>query len=293
MIAAHDLLARSFDLLLGPLDRWNPTAGLWSASALAGVVLLFVFRWTSNPATIRAARRRAQAELLAVRLYREDPRVVLRAQARFLGAIGRYVVQMLIPFAALLLPFALLAAQLDARYGSRALGIGERAVVEAFGTAAMLESASLQSADGVVIESGPVRIAERGEMSWRVLAKAPGRQAITLVVDRRLIAKEVVVSQTARGASARRMCASVASFVLAAAEPAIGDGCTVRRIEILYPPLEIDVLGWKAPWIVVFVAVSSAVALAAPPPRRRGILSRRASPVTGHKPSAHDVSRAW
>jgi hypothetical protein len=261
LTAAHDLFARFFDLLLGPLDRWMPTAGLWAASAVAGVLLLFVFRWTSNPAAIRRARRLAQAELLAVRLYREDPRVALRAQARFLGALGRYLGQMLVPFAALLLPFALLAGQLDARYGSRALGVGERAIVEAFGTAAMLESASLQSADGVVIESGPVRIAERGEMSWRVLAKAPGRQTLTLVVDGQRVGKEVVVSRTAVGASARRMCANAASFLLAAAEPAIGDGYAVRRIEILYPPLEIDVLGWKASWIIVFLAVSSLVAL--------------------------------
>ncbi len=262
MTAAHDLLAHSFDLLLGPLDRWIPTAGLWAASAASGVVLLFMFRWTSNPRAIRAARRQAQAQLLAVRLYREDPRVVLRAQGRFLAAIGRYLGHMLVPFVALVLPFGLLAAQLDARYASRALVVGERVIVEGFGTASMLDSASLETSKGLAIEAGPVRVAERGEMSWRVLAKAPGRQTVTLVVDGRLIGKEVVVSQTARGASARRMCASVASFLLAAAEPAIGDGCAVRRIEVLYAPLEIDVLGWKAPWIVVFLAVSSLVALA-------------------------------
>jgi hypothetical protein len=131
LIVAHDLLTQAFDLLLGPLDRWAPTAGLWVVSALSGVAVLFVFRWTSNAAAIRATRRRAQAELLAVRLYRENPRVVLRAQARFLAALARYLGYMLVPFTVLLLPFALICAQLDARYGARALHPGERAVVEA------------------------------------------------------------------------------------------------------------------------------------------------------------------
>jgi len=262
LIAAHDFLVHVFDLLLGPLDRWAPTAGLWVVSALSGIAVLLVFRWTSNPAAIRAARRSAQAELLAVRLYREDPRVVLRAQARFLAALARYLGHMLIPFAVLVLPFALIFAQLDARYGSRALKPGERAIVAAFGTSAMLESATLQSADGVVIESGPVRIAVRGEMSWRVAARAPGRQRITLLVSGRRVDKEVVVAAAARGGPARRMSASISSFFLAPAEAAIDDAPGVRCIEILYPPLEIDFLGWKTGWITVFVAVSAAVALA-------------------------------
>ena len=58
LTAAHDFLARSFDLLLGPLDRWSPVAGLWAASVVAGVVLLFIFRWTSNA---RGDSRRAPA----------------------------------------------------------------------------------------------------------------------------------------------------------------------------------------------------------------------------------------
>jgi hypothetical protein len=262
LIVAHDLLTQAFDLLLGPLDRWAPTAGLWVVSALSGVAVLFVFRWTSNAAAIRATRRRAQAELLAVRLYRENPRVVLRAQARFLAALARYLGYMLVPFTVLLLPFALICAQLDARYGARALHPGERAVVEAFGTSAMLDSAVLQSADGIVIEAGPVRVPERGEMSWRIAAKAPGRQFLTLLVAGGRVDKEVVVAATPRGASARRMSGGVSSFFLAPAEAAIEDGLGVRSIEILYPPLEIDFFGWKTGWVTVFLVVSSAVALA-------------------------------
>jgi hypothetical protein len=241
LTAAHDFLARFFDLLLGPLDRWSPVAGLWAASVVSGVVLLFIFRWTSNAQAIRAARR--------------------RAQARFLAAIGRYLAQMLVPLAALALPFSLLAAHLDARYGSRALAVGERAVVEVLGATAVIDDASLEPSEGLAVEAGPVRIPARGEASWRILAKAPGRQSVALVVGERRIDKEVSVSTVARGAAPRRMCAGLASFFLAPAEPAIGEGCAVRRIEVRYPSLEIDAFGWKMPWIVVFLLVSSAVAL--------------------------------
>jgi hypothetical protein len=262
LIVAHDLLKRAFDLLLDPLDRCAPTAGLWAVSALSGFAVLFVFRWASNPAGIRAARRRAQAELLAVRLYRDDPRIVLRAQARFLVALARYLGHMVLPFGVLLLPLALIGAQLDARYATRALQPEERAVVEAFGTSGMLDSGELQSADGIIVEAGPVRVPDRGEMSWRVAAKVPGRQLLTLLVAGGRVDKEVVVSSTPRGAPARRMSATLSSVFLAPAEAAIEDGLGVNRIAIGYPPLEIDFLGWKVGWITVFLVVSSTVALA-------------------------------
>jgi hypothetical protein len=126
----------------------------------------------------------------------------------------------------------------------------------------MLDSATLDSSEGLAVEAGPVRVAERGEMSWRILAKDAGRQSVWLTVGDRRLEKGVVVSTTARGASPRRMRASLASLFLAPAEPAIDDGGIVEQIVVDYPPLEIDFLGWKAPWIVVFLVVSSAVALA-------------------------------
>jgi hypothetical protein len=229
---------------------------------VSGIVLLFIFRWTSNPEAIRAARRRAQAELLAVRLYREEPRVVLRALARFLAAIARYLGQMLVPFAALALPFSLLLAHLDARYGSRALAVGERVVVEVVGTSTAIDSASLEPSEGLAVEAGPVRIPSRGEGSWRILAKSPGQQSLAVVVGERRIDKQVSVSTAVRGAAPRRMCTGLAALFLAPAEPAIGGGCAIRRIEVRYPSLEVDVLGWRMSWIVVFLVVSSVVALA-------------------------------
>jgi len=252
--AAHDLLRGAFDVLVGPLDRLAPGAGLWVVSALAGIALLWAFRWSSNPAAIRTARSRAQAELLAVRLYRDSPRVVLRAQGSFLAALGRYLGHMLVPFAVLAVPFGLVAAQLDGRYGAEPVAVGDRVVVEVAGSPALLESARLESRDdGVVVESGPVRIAGRGEMSWRILARSPGLHAVSVVVGETRIDKTVAVA-TSETAAPRRMSAGIPSFFLAPAEAAIDEAAPVRSIEVRYPR--------RVGWLVVFLAVSGIVALA-------------------------------
>jgi hypothetical protein len=259
--ALHALLARIFAGLVAPFDALAPAAGLWLVSALAGVGLLVAFRWTSNPVGIRAARQKTQAHLLAVRLYREDLSVVGRSQVRFLVWLGRYLGHMLVPFAAVALPFALLFAQLDAHYACRALRPGERTIVKVLGAPAVLEAATLEASDGVAVESGPVRIAERGEIDWRVLARVPGRQRVTLVAGGQRIDKEVRVTGATEGAPARRMAASLSSLLFAPAEAAFDGAKGVEVIEVGYPTLEIRVLGWRTSWIVIFLAVSALVAL--------------------------------
>jgi hypothetical protein len=260
MPAVHSLSRRLFAVLLDPLDRLPPLIGLVAVSAVSGVLLLFVFRWSSNPAAIRAARREAQAHLLAVRLYRDDLAVVFRAQARFLGALGRYLGHMAVPFAVISLPFALLFAQLDARYGSRALYPGERALVQAI--VSRIDDWTLEAAGGLEVEAGPVRIPERGEIDWRIVAKSPGRWRITLSRSGRAVEKEVRVSGNVTGAPVRRMVSGVSSLFLAPAEPTIDDGFGVHTIEVDYPTLPIAFFGHRTSWIVVFLLVSAGVAFA-------------------------------
>src|SRR6516164_5748341 len=53
-------------------------------SAVTGVVLLFVFKYTSNQRAIRRVRNDINAELLALKLFKDSPLVALRAQGRIL-----------------------------------------------------------------------------------------------------------------------------------------------------------------------------------------------------------------
>ncbi|HUI26228.1 MAG TPA: hypothetical protein VL403_09115 [Candidatus Kryptonia bacterium] len=261
MAAVHRAFAGAFAVLLDPFAALPPLIGLTLVSAAAGMLVLVAFRLTSNPPAVRVARQRAQAHLLAIRLYRDDLTVVLRSQRALVRALMLYVGLMLVPFVVLLVPFGLLFAQLDARYATRALHPGERALVQAVVTDDTLEDWRLEGTNGVVVESPPVRIRGRAEIVWRIRVMAPGCHALTLVSARARVAATACVASDDTGAAPQRSIAGVASLFTAPTEPVIDDTTGVKRIEIGYPQLALRVRGWQVNWVVVFLVVSAAVAL--------------------------------
>jgi hypothetical protein len=262
MATFHVVLAELFAFLLDPFARLRPLLGLTLISALSGVVIVVAFRFTSRPEAIRTARRRVQAHLLAVRLYRDDLRVVFRSQLSLLGRLTVYLGNMLLPFVALLVPFGLLFGHLDARYDRRALHPGEEALVTAVVTPATIDQWRLTTGDGgIVVDSRPVRIPERGEITWRVRAVETGRHELFLIDGQRKVPKQALVDTAATGAAPQRSVATLASLFLAPTESPIPAAAGVRSVDIDYPPLPLVALGWHLNWILVFLVVSAAAAL--------------------------------
>ena len=261
MSALHALLAQIFALCLDPFARFTPLVGLVLISALSGVVLVVGFRVASRPEAIRVAKRHVQAHLLAVRLYRDDLTVVFRSQLSLLRSLAVYMQNMLLPFLAMLLPFGLLFAHLDARYSTRALRPGERAIVKAVVAPATINRWRLETSDGIRIDSPPVRIPSRGEIVWRVQAATTGHHFVALVDGSNRVEKEARIAIEESGAARRRASPSFVSLFVAPTEPSIADGSEVESIEIDYPPLPLTVRGLHLHWIVLFLLASSVVAL--------------------------------
>jgi hypothetical protein len=254
----HQTLQAVFALLLAPAAWFGAETGLAGISAVTGILLLIGFRAVSRPKAIRAAKRKVQAQLLAIRIFRDDLGVVLRSQVRLFPALGRYMGNMVVPFLLLLLPFAILFGHLDARYGTRALRPGETAIVTAAGAinGSSLMGWSLEASNGIAVETRGVQVPERNEISWRIRAIEPGNHEIALVAGERRVTKPVSVGS---GTSApRRMRASFDSIFFASNEPPIPRASGLDRIEIRLPGRSYTRFGLH--WIVIFLLVSSTVA---------------------------------
>ena len=262
MALLHQIQSRLFAILLDPLEPLGPLGALTLVSAVSGVILIFAFRYTSRPKAIRTARKRVQAHLLAVRLYQDDLGIVFRSQARMLGALGTYMANMLLPFLVILAPFAIVFAQLDARYATRALRPGEVAVVKAMTAGDGVAGWSLETGEGLVVETPPVRIPVRREVAWRVRAGRPGSYRLAMVSNGARVEKEVRVADHVVGAAPRRAVPGLDALLFAPVEPAIDPATGLRAIELRYPELPLEVAGTSLHWIVVFLVVSAAVALA-------------------------------
>lgn len=262
-------LTRFFDALLWPFGRW-PVGGLVVLSALAGVLMLLIFKATSNQTRIRRSRDLINAHLLAMRLFRDDAQVLLASQRQVLRANLGYLRWALLPLIFIMPPVVLMMAQLELRYGAAPLPPHESAVVKAVFEGTPPADATLTApgahdiriqAPPVVVETPPLHIAYEGEVDWRVKGQIPGRYELKMTAGGHTYTKELVVGNDDRAERVSGVkAASLWTRLLHPGEK--GPGAGVKKIEILYPRRENRIFGLAVSWVLTFFVVSLVAAFA-------------------------------
>jgi hypothetical protein len=115
--------------LLAPIAVLPGWLSATIVSAATGLLLLVVFKYTSNQRAIGRVRDDIKAHLLALKLFRDSTSVTFRAQGRILLGAFRLMVLAIVPMLVMVVPVCLLLGQLALWYQSRPLKIGEEAVV--------------------------------------------------------------------------------------------------------------------------------------------------------------------
>jgi hypothetical protein len=235
--------------------------GLTVLSAIIGVLMLIVFRYTSNQAAIGRARDQITGNLLALKLFKDDFRVALVSQGRLLAALGRLQWHMLFPIFIMIFPLLLAVAQMGLRYQWRPLEPGETANVtlQLHPDHADVVSATLAESPVVAEAVGPVP--GGGELVWRITAGEVGRHTLTFTVADADVEKELVVGEPFARVSAERPGRRWTSQILHPAEPPLPSDCPVQKVVIDYPGVESYLYGanW---WILYFFVVSMLFAIA-------------------------------
>jgi uncharacterized membrane protein (DUF106 family) len=252
-------LANGLGQLLAPIG-WLP--GWLSATLVAvvtGVGMLAVFKYTSNQRGIKRARQRIRANLLAIKLFKDNVAVGLRAQAGVLGGAARLLVLALVPMAVMLVPMTLLLGQLALWYQQRPLRVGEETVVTlTLGGAAdtPFPTVVLAPTDAVEPAVGPVRVLSKREVCWSVRAARAGQHRLTFQIDGQPAEKELAVGDGFMRVSAKRPPSSEWSeALLHPREQPFATDSPVRAIEIAYP----ERTSWTSGtdyWVVYWFAVS-------------------------------------
>jgi hypothetical protein len=217
-------------------------------ASLTGVALLWVWKQFSNRERIARARSQTRAQLYAMRLYADDPLLVLRAERQLLRWIGRYLAQMLRPTAVAVVPLLVLFVEMDSVYGHRPLARGETAVVTAqFAHGADLSGpAPTLEGRGILVETPGVRIPDRRQVCWRVRALPATSSSLLLHWRGPTITKPVQCGRTSAGGW------GVAAS-LVASMPSIAISCPVADLNLFGLPID---------WEIWFGAVSLITVLA-------------------------------
>jgi hypothetical protein len=243
--------------VLGLLPAW---AGLVLLSAITGVIMLVAFRYMSNQAAIGRAKDDIKAQLLTLKLFKDELRVTFGAQFRLAWAILRLQRYVLTPVLWMSLPMLLGLSQMGLRHQWRPLRAGEQTLIRM-----KVDSSTAQSADvtllpdpGVVIEVGPVPAED--SLVWRVRGGDVGRHTLRFEVEGVLFDKEFVVGDRFQRVSALHPGYSWTDQLLHPAERRLPPDAPVKSIEVLYPYAESWVDGADF-WIVTFFIVSMITAL--------------------------------
>lgn len=229
-------------------------ATLVPISILAGIGILLVFRYSSDPAAVRRAKGIAQAHLLEFRLFMDDPVLVLRAQRDLIVANLRFLKLMLRPFLWMLVPMALLLAFLEAFYGHAPLRVGDAALITAQVQNAAA-SLTLEAPPEIAVETPAVHVLAERQITWRIRPLQATTAELQISCAGRAFSKRISAGPGIRFLSERR--GSLLSLLLYPTESPLSAG-EIEWIEIRYPPATVLHLHW----LIWFFAISAITAFA-------------------------------
>ena len=266
MSAVNIVFGRLVDLILLPFRGLPPWFGMAAVSLFTALLMLGVYKLTSNQTAIRRAKDRIKAHLLELRLYKDDLRVTLAAQGGMLKANLAYMAANLKPLAVMIVPLVLILTQLSLWFDRAPLLPGEETLVKA-GLETDADPVDLglelETPPGLEITAPPVRIPDEHEVVWRIKALAPVTGRLVLRGDGPAVEKSVTVG--GRPLTKVSALASRGSFwkrLLHPGESPLPKGAPVLSVEVLYPAKTLAAFGLRVHWLVAYLVLSVAFGFA-------------------------------
>ena len=249
-----------FGVIYRLLNGLGPFWSLVGISFLGGILMVWIFGKVSDQDAIKHTRSRMSAELIALRLFKDDLKVFFRIQYSILIWTLRYLRQSIVPMLILMIPVVLILIQLNLHYAMKPLGVGEETLVNVTlrdaATLAQNPEISLQAGGEVEIETAGVRIPERREISWRVRGGTPGDLELVVKVGDESVTKQMSVGGRQEGVSSLRTGEHWLTNLLYPGEAPIPKQSAIESIEILYPELDLSIFGWGMNWLILFFVLS-------------------------------------
>jgi len=217
--------------------------GLAAIALLCGVGTAGVYRRFMNGAAASRALKRLIAHLQEIRLYADEPALIWRAQMAALRESGRLFLAMAKPSLMLALPMTWLLVQFNAGFGHAPLPLHEPAIVTVHLTRELNAgdaAAMLIAPPEIVVETPPVQVLARREISWRIRPASAVRGSLVVQLGEGRLSKSIVA-----GPDWRWVCSCQFRPILAVAmHPWDGrlPAGSVKWIAVSYP--EVSWLGW-------------------------------------------------
>jgi uncharacterized membrane protein (DUF106 family) len=256
----NSALSRIFEVIFLPFRQASPWFGMVLISLLTGLLMLFIFRHTSNQESIRRSKNKIKAHLLELRLYKDNMKVSLKAYGNILLTNLKYVSHSVKPMLVMIVPVLLILIQLNLWFGYQSLDIGQEAILKI-----TLENAKnplqtdieIEPSAGVAVETPALRIEDGREIDWRLRAREKGVHAIAFRLKNQSFSKEVAVVQNRLSKiSAVKTRPSFFEEMFNPGERPLSKSLGIKAVEVVYPTPGMNFFGWHIHWLIVFFALS-------------------------------------
>jgi uncharacterized membrane protein (DUF106 family) len=251
------------NVLLAPIGAMPGWLSNTVISAVAGIVLLIIFKYTSNQSAIGRVRDNIKANMLALKLFKDSMAVTLEAQGRIFKGALLLLFYAIKPMLVMIVPVCLLFGQMGLWYQYRPLQPNEEAVITMKLNGEVdspLPNVSIEPIAEVDVTTGPIRVLSKREIHWKIGAGQDGYYQIVFSVDDRQISKELAIGDGFMRVSAKRPGWCWTDILLYPWEKPFRPESIVQSISIEYPERISKTSGtdW---WIVYFFVVSLVFAL--------------------------------
>src|SRR6184192_3634754 len=147
------------------LESHAPLVLVFLLSIIIGLLMVVVFRYTSNQKAIRIAKDHLKAHLLAVRLFQDQLQVVLISYWRIVRSTGSYLRLAFMPLLYVSIPLIFLMVQVDRYLGYLPIAIGQPFLVKArLVDSNALDQASLRLPSGLSLTAPAIHVPAENEI---------------------------------------------------------------------------------------------------------------------------------
>lgn len=254
-----------FRLLFSPFEKLTPLLGLIIISLFTGILILIVFRFTSNQKAIKRAKDKIKAYIYELFLYKDNIRVILKALLSILKYNSVYLKQTLKPLMIVIIPIILILIQLQLRYGLRPLKPNESVIVKLKLNRHLTADdikVQLNVPDAIIIETPVLKIENQSEFDWRLKVDDYGKYELLFLIGEKKIIKSIQVSKQIVMISPIRVYPSFIKTFSNPSENPLAKNSAVESIEVKYPNRNIKIVSWHVHWLIIFFVFSMISAFA-------------------------------
>ncbi|NIO49283.1 MAG: hypothetical protein GTN73_07610 [Candidatus Aminicenantes bacterium] len=250
----NSAFGKIFKLIFFPFRGMNPWVGMILISFLTALLMLFVFRFSSNQEGIRRVKNKIKAHLLELRLFKDSLSLSFKAQRNIFRYNLKYISYSAKPLLVMIIPLILILIQLNLWFGYEPLVPGQETILKVEleeGRSPLDIDLALEPSAGFDIQTLPLRIEEESEIDWRLRAREKGVHDLTFIVNGQRLTKKVAVAQKPLSKiSPMKVRRSFINELINPGESPLPRDLPIKTIRVKYPAKDMNLFGWNIPWLL-------------------------------------------